>query len=509
MGVPYVGSAPSGPNDIVTKSYQDAAISTAVAAIPVPTTTTVSYDAVAARGLAYEKVPLDWAKANGVKILFGEVGIPSTLDGSKYNANYNNALRVWMERAKAANAPFQIWSGGEWTLDLRAYGPAGSATSGDLAQATNVAGVLEPYLGYNTLNGVNLSGGEFGQNGQTLPTVPGVHGTDYQYPSANSIAYLGSRGIKTIRVPFRWERLQRTIGGALDTTESARFKAILDAAQANGMTVIADMHNYGGYTVATGQTAVLLGAAAPTNGNNITTMNDAFVDFWKKFAQAWGTHPGLNGYGLMNEPHDLTTTGDLGGSIWRTASAAASEALYDITGLNKNIFVSGFFYATSSDWVTQNGNTPWLYSFRDGYSLSTHPNVYFEAHMYFDDPDGGIYNVSYANNLTRATNAGFTSGTTQVQPEFVDTRARTTGAANQTAIAANTTAIASKANTVHTHVASDISDSTATGQALVKSADAASARNVIGAATPPLLLAAGTTVVPAGTPAGTIVGFRA
>lgn len=371
---------------------------------------TVAYDALGARGLANFQKPVDWATTNGVKVMFGEVGIPSTLDGSKYNAKYDTILRAWMIRARSLGIPFQIWTSAQWGIDLRAYASA-SGTSGPLAQKTNVADVLEGYLNYSAMNGVNLAGGDFGQNGQTLPTVPGTPGTDYYYPANVDFRYLATRGINTVRVPFRWERLQHSIGAALDPTEVARFTAVLDAAANNGMTIIADCHNYGGYTVASGQNAVLLGSAAPSNTAGITTMNAAFVDFWQKFAAQWGTHPGLSGYGLMNEPHDLP--GNNGGrDTWQAASRAAANALFAATGTTKKIFVSGFFYATASDWPNQNGSTQWLTDTPAGQSvvLGKQPNVFFEAHMYFDDPDGGVYNVSYADNLSRATGAGFTSG---------------------------------------------------------------------------------------------------
>lgn len=81
--------------------------------------------------------------------------------------------------------------------------------------------------------------------------------------------------------------------------------------------------------------------------------------------------------------------------------------------------------------------------------------------------------------------------------------------ANKPVSSAQSLAIANRAPLVHTHVVSDITDATSVGQALVKSTDAASARSIIGAGTSPILLNAGATSVPAGTPAGTIVAFRA
>ena len=63
------------------------------------------------------------------------------------------------------------------------------------------------------LMGVNFAGAEFG------PHVPGVFGTDYTYPTHAEIDYYASKGLDVIRLPFLWERLQRTELGPLDAAE--------------------------------------------------------------------------------------------------------------------------------------------------------------------------------------------------------------------------------------------------------------------------------------------------
>lgn len=377
--------------------------------VPAAPSQTLAYDAVAARGIANQAKPIAWAASNGVKLIFTEVGIPATIDtNDNYDSRWDTVLKAWFISARKQGIPWTVWGAAEWNIGLRAYASAAPSTSGTLALATNVAADLEPYLSYSPLNGVNLSGGDFGQNGQTLPTVPGVLNTDYYYPSNADFNYLASRGITNVRVPFRWERLQHAIGSALDATEITRFKAVLDAAANNGITVIADLHNYGGYTVASGQSALLLGQNAPSNSAGITTMNAALADFWTRFAGSFGSHAGLGGYGLMNEPHDLTG----GGDTWRAASRLAANALFAATGTSKLIYVSGYFYGTASDWVNQNGSSAWLTDVPSGQTLALNkqPNVYFESHMYFDDPNGGVYTNQYVDNLNAATSAGFTSG---------------------------------------------------------------------------------------------------
>lgn len=82
-----------------------------------------------------------------------------------------------------------------------------SACIGAAALFLGVSGSARASLQYF---GVNLAGAEFGEN-----NLPGTFGTDYSYPGTSDVLDFVSRGFNTLRVPFRWERLQTTTGGAL------------------------------------------------------------------------------------------------------------------------------------------------------------------------------------------------------------------------------------------------------------------------------------------------------
>src|SRR5579864_7311501 len=88
--------------------------------------------------------------------------------------------------------------------------------------------------------GINLSGGELNP-GKT------VYGKDYVYPSLQELDYYASKGFAVIRLPYRWERLQPTLFGALDDAELGRIKNFVAAAQARNMRVILSPHNFGRY----------------------------------------------------------------------------------------------------------------------------------------------------------------------------------------------------------------------------------------------------------------------
>src|SRR5919202_3537371 len=154
--------------------------------------------------------------------------------------------------------------------------------------------------------GVNLAGGEFG-------SLYGIYGQDYVYPPAQELDYYKSKGCYVIRLPFRWERLQRTPSGPLDLTEMGRIDAVLANACSRGMKVVLDAHNYGRYKI-DGTNEQIIGTPA--------IPNSAFANFWRRIAERYKDEQAIYGYGLMNEPHDM---GD--DARWPAAAQAAVDAI--------------------------------------------------------------------------------------------------------------------------------------------------------------------------------------
>jgi endoglucanase len=137
-------------------------------------------------------------------------------------------------------------------------------------------------LDQTRLRGVNLSGAEFGHE-----RLPGVLGKDYTYPSRNDLVYFRDMQMNVIRLPFRWERIQRQIGEPLDTTELAQLRQVVDWAKALDLCVVLDLHNFGTY-----------------HGRVLGTANlpaSAFIDVWLRLHQAFG-NSNETAFGLMNEP---------------------------------------------------------------------------------------------------------------------------------------------------------------------------------------------------------------
>src|SRR5580765_1254253 len=93
--------------------------------------------------------------------------------------------------------------------------------------------------------GVNLSGPEFGDViADGGATFPGANGVQYTYPTLAEITYFQSKGMNIIRLPFRWERLQRTNSVPLDPIELSNLTFFVSQATSRGMYVILDPHNY-------------------------------------------------------------------------------------------------------------------------------------------------------------------------------------------------------------------------------------------------------------------------
>jgi endoglucanase len=209
--------------------------------------------------------------------------------------------------------------------------------------------------------GMNLAGAEFGSN------VPGVADTDYFWPAQAVFARYKAYGINLVRVPFKWERIQKTLGGALDTAELARMVATLNLAAANGMQVVLDMHNY--FERLVGSTTFRIGSADVTRAQ--------WVDCWTKIVTAVQGNAGLYGYGLMNEPKG--TTGYDASQQWAPAAQACVTAIRAIDPTT-TIFVAGDGYSGAHVWLEQNKTFPLVGK-----------NLVYEAHSYLDSDNSGRY----------------------------------------------------------------------------------------------------------------------
>lgn len=221
--------------------------------------------------------------------------------------------------------------------------------------------------------GVNMSGGEFGEE-----SLPGVLNTNYLYPrETKKYQYFAAKRIPVIRLPIRWERVQQSAFGELHTPDINQLKRVLDTASAHNMKVIIDLHNFGRFY---GQ------ALTQQDANKL-------ADVWGKLAVTFKDHPGLYGYELMNEPHDLE-----GGSVAWTEIAQYVTA--EIRKVDKEtlIIIPGYNWQNAQNWTKNNPGLP---------LKNTDDNLIYSAHIYFDSTYNGKYAKSFDEDK-RNTNIGVT-----------------------------------------------------------------------------------------------------
>ncbi|HYX90376.1 MAG TPA: glycoside hydrolase family 5 protein, partial [Myxococcaceae bacterium] len=201
--------------------------------------------------------------------------------------------------------------------------------------------------------------------------VLGTHGIDYIYPDPayasgyNSADYYVGKGMTVFRLPFCWERLQRTRNQPLDGAELERLRTTVNRLLGKGVAVLLDPHNYARYGTS------LIGSSAVPDSQ--------FADFWRRLADEFKSNTDVL-FGLMNEPYDLPT------EQWVSSANAAIAAIRE-TGAQNLILVPGNAWTGADNWNQDWYGTPnavALLNIRDPAN-----NVAFEVHQYLDSDSSG------------------------------------------------------------------------------------------------------------------------
>lgn len=219
--------------------------------------------------------------------------------------------------------------------------------------------------------GVNISGGEFGPE-----SLPGVMDKDYIYPQKSTeYQYFKNKNITLIRLPIRWERVQREAFGPLHTDDIDEIKKVFVTASQNNMKVILDLHNFGRY----------YGKALSSQEAN------QLADVWSKLAITFKDDPALYGYELMNEPHDLPG----GSKTWAGIVQHVTDKIRQVDGQTL-IIIPGYNWQASRGFSENNPHFP---------IQDLGNNLVYSAHTYFDSNTSGRYTKSFDEDK-RETNVG-------------------------------------------------------------------------------------------------------
>ncbi|WP_310122277.1 glycoside hydrolase family 5 protein [Pseudomonas oryzihabitans] len=215
------------------------------------------------------------------------------------------------------------------------------------------------------LVGLNLSGAGFA--GQV---VPGVNGTNYIFPVEAYFKQWSQKGVRFIRFPILWERLQPKLFGEFDETYAKLIDITFSYAAKHDVKIILDLHNYARY-----RGSVIGTGAVPYS---------SYQDVITKIARRWSSQSALYAYDIMNEPHDTT-------AYWPTA------AQYGINGIRsvdttRPIMIEGNGWAEATRWPQWNDS---LLNLKDPAN-----SLIFEAHTYFDENAGGSYSNTDVSRLS-------------------------------------------------------------------------------------------------------------
>ena len=214
--------------------------------------------------------------------------------------------------------------------------------------------------------GVTLCGAEFGQN-----NLPGVLNTNYIYPLESEVDYFAKKGVQIIQLPIRWERIQRTLGGPLDSKELSLIEKFLDDCASRDIEVTLIMQNYGRYKI--NNVEYIIGSPQVSRAN--------YKDVWRKLATALKNRTNIYAFSIMSEPNHMQSYS------W---AESAQQAIMGIREVDRNhsIIVDGDNYSGPETWVEYNDQLKYL--------IDPANKLMFNAHCYFDEDRSGEYKKSYA-----------------------------------------------------------------------------------------------------------------
>jgi len=239
--------------------------------------------------------------------------------------------------------------------------------------------------------GIVLSGMEWGSGTGTV-------NSSYYLPTQAEFNYYSGLGFKVFRIPFLWERMQPTLGGALNATYLGYLDQVIGYATTAGVNVFIDCHNYARYPAdpSTSSSSTVITQGGPTQAQ--------FNNLWTQLATHYASNTTVWGYDIMNEPHDL------GAANWPAIVQSVVTAIRTVD-TQHTIIIEGDHWSQGHLWPTLPNST--------GLAATTDPsnNLLFEAHQYFDSDESGTYaSTSFAGNTPLGSANTVTSGVTLITP---------------------------------------------------------------------------------------------
>jgi hypothetical protein len=246
----------------------------------------------------------------------------------------------------------------------------------------------------------NLKFESAGATGRPLGTTP----IPAELTDAVIARYM-THGIKLFRLAFKWEFIQPTLGGSLDSAYLGRILYGCRAAVARGCKVILDLHSVDLQRESLGTSVGYISQSGAVTYAHLQ-------DFWQKFTQAvksdaGGAWAGVFALEIMNEPGQGANQYGVVGTWLGNHTPSGSGYRAAIAGIRSvdatiPILVSGEGFTGTNTWTSLNS----------AMVLPDH-NCYVVGHCYFDTNFSGTYGgQSFYTNHGRATLPSEESGIT-------------------------------------------------------------------------------------------------
>ncbi|KAI0009063.1 endoglucanase 1 [Xylariaceae sp. FL0662B] len=248
--------------------------------------------------------------------------------------------------------------------------------------------------------GVAESGGEFGAwSADATPGtgLPGTFGVEYQFiDEAGVDVHVDENHLNLFRIAFLLERmcpLDTGLGSTFDETHFGHFKDAVDyVTVTKGAYAILDPHNYMRYNDPSQQpnTGSVIGDASdPT-----AATTQQFAEFWGELASRFADNEKVI-FGLMNEPHDMSTR------LVLENNQAAIDAIR-LAGAENLIILPGNSWTGGHAWTQgSDPNSAIIHEFVDPLN-----NTAIDIHEYLDEDYSGTHSECVndaATNLAEVT----------------------------------------------------------------------------------------------------------
>ncbi|ESZ90854.1 endoglucanase II [Sclerotinia borealis F-4128] len=233
--------------------------------------------------------------------------------------------------------------------------------------------------------GTNIAGFDFGCTTDgtciTSKILPALKSLNNGPDGLGQMAhFVSSTGHNIFRLPVGWQYLvNNVLGGTLHAGNLANYDLLVQGCLATGATCIIDIHNYARWN------GGIIGQGGPTNAQ--------FASLWSQLAGKYKGNTKLI-FGLMNEPHDLTSI-----TTWAASVQAAVTAIRQAGATSTMLLLPGSDYASAGAFISD-GSAAALSTVKNLDGTTT--NLIFDVHKYLDSDNSGTHTECVTNNIDAA-----------------------------------------------------------------------------------------------------------